>query len=71
MAAILYVNGSDFSFTSTEPDLTGKAVIEISIPDGMPLLFAVEQLSSLVKQPLISPTIDYSLVIFKVTVGTV
>jgi len=71
MAAILYVNGTDFSFTSVEPDLTGKALVDITIPDGLPLMFAVDQLGALVRQPVVSPLTDYSVIVFKVTVGTV
>jgi hypothetical protein len=70
--AILYINGSDSTFTATEPDLTGKVVIDLEMPDGLPLSFAVNQLSALAQQfnfPGNVP-VDYSLVVFRVTVGT-
>lgn len=74
MAAILYVNGADGTFTSIQPDMTGKEEISVEIPDGLPLNFAVNQLSSLLNGILpagIAPPPDYSGIVFKVTIGTV
>lgn len=70
--AILYVVGADGTFTATEPDLTGKAIVDVIIPDGLPLSFAVNQLSALIQQFNFpgNPPVDYSPVIFRVTIGS-
>ena len=70
--AILYVLGNDGSFSATEPDLTGKAVVDVIIPDGLPLSFAVNQLTALMQQFRFpgNPPVDYSLVAFRVTIGS-
>lgn len=47
MAITFYVNGETKVVTTVQPDLTNKALIEVSIPEGMPIRFLLQQLQSL------------------------
>lgn len=71
MQAIIYVSGADRSFSADAPDLTGKAVVDVEIPNGLTLSFAVMQLQALVMQfeSAANQQIDYSQVVFKITIG--
>ena len=70
--AIIYINGADTTFTATEPDLTGKAIIDLAIPDGLPLSFGIQQLNALQNQYNFpgDNLPDYSLIVFRVTIGS-
>jgi hypothetical protein len=47
MAITFYVNGETKAVTTVQPDLTNKALIEVNIPEGMPIKFLLQQLQSL------------------------
>lgn len=42
-----YITASDQSVTSTRPDLTGKVLLPVALPEGVPLAMLVPQISSL------------------------
>lgn len=48
MAATLFIDGATKTVSSIQPNLQGRAVIEITIPDGLPLSLLSTQLISLV-----------------------
>ena len=47
MAITFYVNGETKAVTTVQPDLTNKALIEVNMPEGMPIKFLLQQLQSL------------------------
>ena len=47
MAITFYVNGETKAVTTVQPDLTNKSLIEVNIPEGMPIKFLLQQLQSL------------------------
>ena len=47
MAIIFYVNGETKAVTTVQPDMTNKSLIEVLIPEGLPIKFLLQQLQSL------------------------
>jgi len=47
MAITFYVNGETKAVTTAQPDMTNKALIEVLIPEGLPIKFLLQQLQSL------------------------
>ena len=47
MSMTFYVNGETKAVTTVQPDLTNKALIEVLIPEGLPIKFLLQQLQSL------------------------
>lgn len=43
----IYIDGETKSVFTTQPNLVGKNMIEVILPEGMPLSFLVTQLQSL------------------------
>lgn len=47
MQMTIYIDGETKSVFTTQPNLVGKNMIEVILPEGMPLSFLVTQLQSL------------------------
>lgn len=70
MAIVFYVDGATRTITTSQPDITGKALVEVILPEGMPLSFLINQLNSL-NQNISSPANAQAaaIIIIKVTYG--
>lgn len=71
MAITFYVNGETKAVTTAQPDLTNKSLIEVLIPEGLPIKFLLQQLQSL-NNSLSSPDAQAqaNLLVIKVVYGT-
>jgi hypothetical protein len=47
MAITFFVNGETKAVTTVQPDMTSKGLIEVFIPEGLPIKFLLQQLQSL------------------------
>lgn len=68
---ILYVDGATRTVLTTQPDITGKAVIEVNVPEGLPITFLLNQLQTLENQiSLPSNQAQAALIVVKLIYGT-
>lgn len=71
MSMTFYVNGETKAVTTVQPDLTNKGLIEVAIPEGLPIKFLLQQLQSL-SNSLSAPDAQAqaALLVIKVVYGT-
>jgi hypothetical protein len=68
MSIVIYISGETKQVLSVQPDMTNKIEVDVTIPDGFPLRFLLQQLSSL-STSLNSGDPAVSSLVFKITYG--
>lgn len=71
MASIIYLNGADRAVYSTNPIQQGQVLIEINIPEGMPIPFLSKQIWQLTESMFDSSQAQsIQATVIKVTIGS-